>query len=816
MLCIVKKRSANMSSRALATMLAFALCAVATFKPTLNASDSSDSQLAPPDVARAEVITSTRVGVADVYKNGFQTQIVVEFTNAASTTSLELETLDADGAPFVARHTLTEEERRAGRCEFSFLLPKASGQLTVRARADSNTIDERVMTPGRSEGFATPLSPSRPIYLVVGDAKLGFSDAFAELRLKEERRPEIVTIRDLSELPTDFRSYESIDRVFLSTSAPELYDGYAHDSPELTALLQWVERGGYVALLAGVKSLPLLRDGGALASFVPGESLDAKLHEFRSINSLTTELQNVKNLVMTGSRSNPFLQTPVVRSLKPGALVEIQEAETPMLVSRAYGLGAMIYFAADPSEAPISNWSGRGRLILKLLGIDPDATSGAEDAAPLVNQSYADISGQARSALDSFIGVRVVSFAVIAALLLAYLIVIAPLDWFIAKKLSRRPIITWVTFPISVVLFCALAVWLNAYSTPKEPSLNQADALDVDLSNGIARVSSWIGFYSPVGDRYDLSYEPGADLTELGCVSDSTTLAPLTFSGTSLGGTEQTNFATREWQDSYEQSGGKLSKLPIATRSSKSFFGRWTGRLTKLPTVPRLWDDGLSLHGAVVNPFDVPIYSAFIVYRDGAYALGTLAPGETTIERGGARLSAKRVLNDHKSSVPNTSLGGWTSSSYNVGSKRIPYILTAASFYDLGGGLNNYGLEKRLQHDVDLSDAVRCGRAIIFGTIVDPDYADYTSSATSGRQSVDARQLENYKRRMAEQRGETYQTTREKTLAEYGASGTSPEFSASTVRYRESAVENGPERGASERRFVVVRLVAPIELNAVE
>ena len=758
---------------------------------------------------------STSVGVSGVYKNGFQTKVEVKFSDQEAVTAIELETLDVDGAPFIARHELTEDDRRSGRCEFSFLFPKATGRLIVRKMSADGTLDESELTPGVTDGFNAPLSPSRPIYLVLGEPKQGFSDAFAELRLKEERRPEIVSIRDLSELPTDFRSYESVDRVFLSTSAPEIYEGFSSDSPALGALLRWVERGGRVVLLAGVKSLPLLRPGGALSELLPGESLDERLHEFRSVNSLTTDLQNVKNLVMTGSRSNPFLRAPVLRALKPGALVEMQEAETPLLVSRACGLGTIVYFAADLSEAPIANWTGRGRLLLKILGIDPDATSGAESGAPLVNQSYADISGQARSALDSFSGARVISFAVIGAILLVYLIAIAPWDWFLAKKLLRRPIITWVSFPLCVVIFSAIAVWISSASTPKEPSLNQADALDVDLTSGMARITTWLGFYSPVGERYDIHYFPSSALSSADQSDGAASLVPLASSGSSLGGAEQSNFVAREWKDAYELHDGELKKLPIATRSSKSFIGRWTGRLSGLPSAPRLWDDGLSLHGAVVNPFDVPIYSAYIVYRDGAYALGTLPPGETQIERGGARLSPKRVLNDHKSSVPSSSLGGWTSSSYNASSKRIPYILTAASFYELGGGVNNYGLEKRLQRDMDLSDLVRSGRAIIFGTIVDPDYADYSSSAEDAHQAVDARQLDSYRRRMAERRGEEYQTAREKTLERYGASGTSPDFFAADVRFRESG-DDGEARGASDRRYVVVRLIAPIELNALE
>ena len=143
---------------------------------------------------------------------------------------------------------------------------------------------------------------------------------------------------------------------------------------------------------------------------------------------------------MTGSRSNPFLQTPVLSELKSGSTVEMQEAETPLLVSRAVGLGSVIFFAADLADAPIANWSGRGRLMLRILGIDPDAPALKNGASNVVRRGYVDYSGQIRSALDKFDGVRPVPFALVVALLLAYVVVIAPIDWFLAKKVFNSPI----------------------------------------------------------------------------------------------------------------------------------------------------------------------------------------------------------------------------------------------------------------------------------------------------------------------------------------------------------------------------------------
>ena len=771
------------------------------------------------ETGRSVEISGLHVGIAGKYKNGFQTPIVVFFESTESSVTIELETRDADGVPFIFRHDATSEEIAAGRAEIGFILPKASGKLTVRLTTGDEIIDERTFEPTNSRHdeennvlFNFPASPAKPIYLIVGDAKAGFSEAFAELRLKEERRPEIVSVESIEELPTDFRSLEVVDRVFLTTTDVSLYDGYNAQSPQFSSIYRWVENGGHVVIFAGKNSVKLLSDGGAFFELSPGKKVDPKTHEFRVVNALSNDLQNVKNLAMTGSRSNPFLQTPVLSELKSGSTVEMQEAETPLLVSRAVGLGSVIFFAADLADAPIANWSGRGRLMLRILGIDPDAPALKNGASNVVRRGYVDYSGQIRSALDKFDGVRPVPFALVVALLLAYVVVIAPIDWFLAKKVFKRPMVTWATFPIFVVLFGAIAVAIFKARTPDEETFNQLDLLDVDMTSGVVRDVSWFGVYSPVGGRYDVSYGPvvsGLDLAD----GATSVVSPLTLSGTGLGGAEQKTFIPRQWDAPYRLESKSIRDVPMATRSSKSFVASWLGTATNLPEPPELSDDGLSLRGSIVNPFNAPIYSACLVYKGGAYSLGVLPPGETKIDRGAARVEPMRIINEQRSSIPTDRAATWDSTTYNAASERLPYILRSATFYDFAGGVDNFGIEKRLQREVDLSELLRCGRAVVFGVIVDPECEKYRPTEDLSRLSFDSMELERLNKKLAAQKGEDYHDVKAETLEKYGLYGTSPEFESSCASLSRSRVADGSERRAS-RRTVVTRLILPIRLGS--
>ena len=816
-----------LSARSVALAVFFSL-ALTSFSPTSRASAAE-----PSEVAGGVAEFDLRVGIVGAHKSGTQTPVFWTWDPLSfEAVAVELETDDCDGTPFFARREIPESERQTGRFETRFIFPKASAKLTARMFDATGARIERSFFPSnkvaksdRDEGapklaLSRPVVSSKPVFLVLGSSESfndAFNEAYAELRWKEERRPLVVHATSIDDLPSDFRSYEVADKIFISTSNPGFFDGIDANDPRIQALARWTERGGSIVLFADERAIPLLKEGGALAPFSPGETIADAPQEFRSVTSLITELRNVKNLSMTGSKSAPYLRTPVISDLKRGAKVEIREVETPLLVACPRGLGEIVYFAGDPSRAPFANWSDRGQLILKILGIDPDRATAKTSASSYVKQGYVDISGQIRSALDSFEGAKTVPFFTVAGLIFAYLLCVSLVDRLLSKTLIKQPNVTWLLFPFFAILFCAIAVVGLRGSTPKSPVLNQVDAIDVDFETGIIRDSTWAGFYSPTSERYDLSFSPGRfaieGATESTSVADeSIDFSPLTLAGDGIGGAEQKSLAPRAWLEGYELSRSDgvatLKSTPMTARSSKSFFGRWSGRLSNLPAAPELFDDGLSLSGTILNPFDAPIYSAFVVYDGGAYYLGTLAPGENQIESGLTRLEPRRVFNERLSSLPDAKRNGRFDWAYNVASRRLPYALRTASFYEFGGGEDNFGISARCQRDVDLSQLLRCGRAAIFGTIVDARFQEYSETGEFASKSVNARQDERLRRKLAEERGEVFENGRENPVEKYGSTGSSDSFVPTSLSFCRA---DGSEETSASERTVVVRLIVPLE-----
>ncbi len=127
--------------------------------------------------------------------------------------------------------------------------------------------------------------------------------------------------------------------------------------------------------------------------------------------------------------------------------VEAREADLPLVVRTARGFGQVIFVAADLDQPPLSKWSDRPLLVARLLDMPTGRAEESEENAAMMHYGYNDLAGQLRSALDRFTGVRLVPFWLVAGLIVVYILLIGPGDYFFLRKLVGRMEWTWLTFP---------------------------------------------------------------------------------------------------------------------------------------------------------------------------------------------------------------------------------------------------------------------------------------------------------------------------------------------------------------------------------
>jgi hypothetical protein len=348
-------------------------------------------------------------------------------------------------------------------------------------------------------------------------------------------------------------------------------------------------------------------------------------------------------------------------------------------------------------------------------GSDEDARLGQ-----VAHLGYEDLVGQLREALDEFHGVTRVRFSWVAGLILLYILLIGPGDYFLLKRF-RRLHWTWLSFPLVILAFCVLAFVLANRLSGNRQRVNQVELVDIDVGvkRSVLRGTMWAHVYSPDTQSFSLSLERRSPARETETDKAGRLLTWQGLPGSGLGGMNATPAAdvfAEPYQILYPTSpvaagAPAISGLPILASASKSLTARWwatlevgmKGRLTATSS-------GL-LSGRVTYPLDVELSDCMVLFGNRAYLLsGAVSPGESIwfdslkyrdLEW---RLTRRRVIETRDVGTP------WDQTSQDV-----PRIMEIMMFHEAAGGESYTGLSQRYQPFVDLSDHLRTGRAILVG-----------------------------------------------------------------------------------------------------
>jgi len=391
--------------------------------------------------------------------------------------------------------------------------------------------------------------------------------------------------------------------------------------------------------------------------------------------------------------------------------VEAREGNLPLVVRSARGFGSVVFAAFDLDLAPLGDWEDRGLLVGKLLDIDETPLDASHDTGAVLHYGFDDMAGQLRSALDQFAGLPAVPFSLIVAIVIGYLVLIGPVDYFVLRKLARRMELTWLTFSWIVLAFC-LGAYVLAHSLKGDRvRVNQVDLVDVDLASGAVRGTTWADVFSPAVDRYDLSFEPRR-LDGTAAADASAVVGWLGLPGEALGGMNPKTATLAAWKQGYECSPrlDALMGVPLPVWSTKSLIARWTATATSRLSAKIADKDRIPV-GLVTNTLGFPLKDCLLCFGRWAYRLGDLGPGESAqMDAGCERRDLTTLLTGRKFIFEE---GTQRATPYDRGSVDVTYILRAMMFFKAAGGHRYTGLVHRHQGFVDLSDLLKTDHAIL-------------------------------------------------------------------------------------------------------
>jgi hypothetical protein len=665
-------------------------------------------------------IAGLRVGLADRYKVGLWTEVEIALQGGGQALAGELSAIvpDGDGVP---SRVATPADRpcrlqpgRETRVRLLCRFGRVHGTLRAEFRAEGKLLAQRTFETAAApdaEHFLPGLE-SQSLLVAVGESPMGLETAAKLGSVEPEYRPATAHVAEIEQLPTDWRGYEGVDAVILSTSRSDIRGKLAACGDQVQALDQWVQMGGRLVLCAGAQADKVLGADGPLRRFLPG-----RLEKMLSLGR-TAELESY-----CGSRlgvpqaGNAPATLRVPRLVDVQGMVEARAADVPLVIRTARGFGQVILLAADLDQPPLDKWPDRPLLVAKLLDRATGHGEEAEEGAAMMHYGFADLSGQLRSALDSFTGVRIAPFWLVAGLIVGYLLLIGPGDYFFLRKLVGRMVWTWVSFPLVVVLVCLGAYVLAHRLKGDQLRLSQVDLVDVDAASGLLRGTAWLNVFSPRMEAFNLSVEPR--LADGRAAPDARRWTGwLGLPGGALGGMNPRAGELVQWTEPYGFSANLETMLgvPIPVWSTKSFTARWSAPTKTFPQA-ELTDQSQLLSGTVTNTLGFPLEQCILAYGSSVYELGTIAPGES------ARLGAMSKRSELKTLLTGRKLVADESTKaekyhqeatpYDQTSTDIPYILRTMMFYEAAGGRSYTGLGNTYQDFVDLSLLLRADRAIL-------------------------------------------------------------------------------------------------------
>ena len=258
--------------------------------------------------------------------------------------------------------------------------------------------------------------------------------------------------------------------------------------------------GRHAGALCRIARRGRLHAGSPLAKFAPG-------HFEKTVPGQTSGWETYAKSVnpIPPPKPGEKVELPTAKLTDVQGKIEAHDADLPLLIRKPQGLGQVVFVATDLDRGPIRDWNDRSLLVTAILNLPANEQAGATDdpCRATVTTTWPD----SCSALDLPRDVKLVPLFVVALLVIVYILLIGPGDYFLLRRLGRGMQWTWVTFPTIVVLF-AVGAYLAAYWLKGDQlRVSQADLVDID-ADGTARGASWFSIFSPRGESFDLSMRP--------------------------------------------------------------------------------------------------------------------------------------------------------------------------------------------------------------------------------------------------------------------------------------------------------------------
>ncbi len=591
---------------------------------------------------------------------------------------------------------------------------RAGGSMIVRFDSRDGPALSQVHS---LEQFGLAITTSSQRVVVVGD-NIGMDQAQRYLRRRDGEEVVATLIEDTAGLPDRWYGYDGVNLLVLTTSRPDLYEELT--PAQRAAIVTWVELGGRVMMTVGAQGEQALADGGLLAQLAPGAwQRTMPLRETSALEKLAES--SIRLDQSTGGESAQDVMLTTLSNPR-GQILLAATNNRPLIIEDVRGFGHVIFVGIDLDRQPIAGWKERGRVVARVLEFALQESEPADDShrgGETTQLGFEDITGQLRASLDQFTGVRLVPFSLIAGLMIVYILLIGPGDYFLLKKVVRRMELTWLTFAVTAAAFAGLAWWLASLARSDQMLVNQVDVVDIDLDAALVRGTSWLRLYSPANGKLNLSLQPAIEAGEL-AQSPGMLFGWQGLPGKGLGGMDDNSRLT-VGGPSYEidnisppgePSQMEVKSLPVAHQRDERAVRPLVVQAELDADYELQSNRSKLLNGNVVNPLPVRLTGCVLYHDRWAYNLGTLEPGQQKPVNDDLNyLNVKWMLTERTVVEGDQRTDLWDHAMRDD----VPKLMRMMMFHEAAGGRAHTALVHRYHGFIDLSRHLAADRAILVG-----------------------------------------------------------------------------------------------------
>ena len=293
-----------------------------------------------------------------------------------------------------------------------------------------------------------------------------------------------LSLEDVSDSPILLRAFDLL-----------AIDNFATDSltsAQRGALTDYVQNGGALLLGTGASWRKTL--AGVSSTLLP-MSIDG-----------TTTLDSVSAIA-----NLPGMEI-ATGTVNPGSQAWMAEGPRPLLAERLVGAGIVTLATFDWNQAPVAGSTAADTLLRQVL-VRTLFSSGAAQGMFFSKGggfgiggpgSTAERSNAVSQALASLPALDLPSLLVIGILVLAYVLFVGPINYFVLRALNHRAL-AWVTVPLIVLVASAGAFGAGLFTKGRSVETNQVSIVHLEPGWDHAYVESYMGLVTPTRGNYQVN-----------------------------------------------------------------------------------------------------------------------------------------------------------------------------------------------------------------------------------------------------------------------------------------------------------------------